>query len=29
MPFAAPLEHAFLEPEPDHLYRAMRDLAAA
>jgi 2-oxoisovalerate dehydrogenase E1 component beta subunit len=29
MPFAAPLEHAFLEPEPDHIYRAMRDLAAA
>ena len=29
MPFAAPLEHAFLEPEPDHLYRAMRALAAA
>jgi 2-oxoisovalerate dehydrogenase E1 component beta subunit len=29
MPFTAPLEHAFLEPEPDHLYRAMRDLAAA
>jgi 2-oxoisovalerate dehydrogenase E1 component beta subunit len=27
MPFAAPLEHAFMEPEPDHLYRAMRDLA--
>jgi 2-oxoisovalerate dehydrogenase E1 component beta subunit len=29
MPFASPLEHAFLEPEPDRLFRAMRDLAAA
>ena len=29
MPFAAPLEHAFLEPTPDHLYRAMRDLIAS
>jgi 2-oxoisovalerate dehydrogenase E1 component beta subunit len=27
MPYAAPLEHYFVEPEPDHLYRAMRDLA--
>jgi 2-oxoisovalerate dehydrogenase E1 component beta subunit len=27
MPFAAPLEHFYLEPEPDHLYRAMLDLA--
>ncbi|MBI3647605.1 MAG: alpha-ketoacid dehydrogenase subunit beta [Actinobacteria bacterium] len=27
MPFAAPLEHYFIEPEPDHIYRAMRDLA--
>jgi len=29
MPFAAPLEHAFLEPEPDRLFRAMLELAAA
>jgi 2-oxoisovalerate dehydrogenase E1 component beta subunit len=29
MPFAAPLEHAFLEPEPDHIYRAMLALATA
>jgi 2-oxoisovalerate dehydrogenase E1 component beta subunit len=29
MPFASPLEHAFLEPEPDRLFRAMRSLAAA
>ena len=29
MPFAAALEHAFLEPAPDRLFRAMRDLAAA
>jgi 2-oxoisovalerate dehydrogenase E1 component beta subunit len=27
MPYAAALEHFFVEPEPDHLYRAMRDLA--
>jgi 2-oxoisovalerate dehydrogenase E1 component beta subunit len=27
MPFAAPLEHFYMEPAPDHLYRAMRDLA--
>ena len=27
MPFAAPLEHFFMEPEPDQIYRAMRDLA--
>jgi len=27
MPFAAPLEHFFMEPEPDQLYRAMRELA--
>src|SRR6059036_1539836 len=27
MPFAAPLEHFYLEPEPDHLYRSMRELA--
>jgi 2-oxoisovalerate dehydrogenase E1 component beta subunit len=27
MPYAAALEHYFTEPEPDHLYRAMRDLA--
>ncbi len=27
MPYAAPLEHFFVEPQPDHLYRAMRDLA--
>jgi 2-oxoisovalerate dehydrogenase E1 component beta subunit len=29
MPFATPLEHFFMEPEPDHLYRAMRELALA
>jgi 2-oxoisovalerate dehydrogenase E1 component beta subunit len=29
MPFAAALEHAFLEPEPDGVVRAMRALAAA
>jgi 2-oxoisovalerate dehydrogenase E1 component beta subunit len=29
MPYAAALEHFFMEPEPDHLYRAMRDLAHA
>jgi 2-oxoisovalerate dehydrogenase E1 component beta subunit len=27
MPFAAPLEHFYLEPEPDHVYRAMLALA--
>jgi 2-oxoisovalerate dehydrogenase E1 component beta subunit len=27
MPYAASLEHYYTEPEPDHLYRAMRDLA--
>ena len=27
MPYAAPLEHYYTEPEPDHLYVAMRDLA--
>ena len=27
MPYAAPLEHYFTEPAPDHLYVAMRDLA--
>jgi 2-oxoisovalerate dehydrogenase E1 component beta subunit len=27
MPFAAPLEHYFMEPEPDHIYARMRDLA--
>ncbi|HEY7668253.1 MAG TPA: alpha-ketoacid dehydrogenase subunit beta [Actinomycetota bacterium] len=27
MPFATPLEHFFMEPEPDHLYRRMRELA--
>jgi 2-oxoisovalerate dehydrogenase E1 component beta subunit len=27
MPFAAALEHFYLEPEPDHIYRRMRDLA--
>jgi 2-oxoisovalerate dehydrogenase E1 component beta subunit len=27
MPFAASLEHFYLEPEPDHLYRHMLDLA--
>ena len=29
MPFAAPLEHYFMEPEPDHLYARMRALAHA
>ena len=29
MPYAASLEHFYMEPEPDHIYRAMRDLAAA
>ena len=29
MPFASPLEHAFLEPVPDRLFRAMRSLALA
>jgi 2-oxoisovalerate dehydrogenase E1 component subunit beta len=27
MPYAAPLEHFYTEPSPDHLYRAMLDLA--
>jgi 2-oxoisovalerate dehydrogenase E1 component beta subunit len=27
MPFAAPLEHFFMEPEPDQVYRRMLDLA--
>ena len=27
MPYAAPLEHFFVEPAPDHIYAAMRDLA--
>jgi len=27
MPYAASLEHYYTEPQPDHLYRAMRDLA--
>jgi 2-oxoisovalerate dehydrogenase E1 component beta subunit len=27
MPFAASLEHFFMEPEPDHIFRAMVDLA--
>ncbi len=27
MPFAAPLEHYYLEPEPDHIYRGMLELA--
>ena len=27
MPFAASLEHFYMEPEPDHIYRAMRELA--
>jgi 2-oxoisovalerate dehydrogenase E1 component beta subunit len=27
MPFAAPLEHFFLEPEPDQVYARMRELA--
>ncbi len=29
MPFAAPLEHYFMEPEPDHIYAQMRELASA
>jgi 2-oxoisovalerate dehydrogenase E1 component beta subunit len=29
MPFATPLEHFYMEPEPDQVYRAMRDLARA
>jgi 2-oxoisovalerate dehydrogenase E1 component beta subunit len=28
MPFAAALEHFYLEPEPDLIYRHIRDLAA-
>ncbi|MGZ8578006.1 MAG: alpha-ketoacid dehydrogenase subunit beta [Actinomycetota bacterium] len=27
MPYAAALEHFYMEPEPDHIFRAMRDLA--
>jgi 2-oxoisovalerate dehydrogenase E1 component beta subunit len=27
MPFAGPLEHYYVEPQPDHLYRGMLDLA--
>jgi 2-oxoisovalerate dehydrogenase E1 component beta subunit len=27
MPFAAPLEHFFMEPEPDQIYSRMRELA--
>ena len=27
MPYAASLEHFYMEPEPDHIYRAMRTLA--
>lgn len=27
MPFAGPLEHYYVEPEPDHIYRRMLDLA--
>ena len=27
MPFAAALEHYYMEPEPDQIYRRMRDLA--
>jgi 2-oxoisovalerate dehydrogenase E1 component beta subunit len=27
MPYAAPLEHYFMEPSPDHIYLAMRELA--
>jgi 2-oxoisovalerate dehydrogenase E1 component beta subunit len=27
MPYAAPLEHFYLEPEPDHVYRKMLELA--
>jgi 2-oxoisovalerate dehydrogenase E1 component beta subunit len=29
MPFAAPLEHFFMEPEPDQVYARLRDLASA
>ncbi len=29
MPYASALEHFYMEPEPDHIYRAMRDLAAS
>ena len=29
MPFAAPLEHFFMEPEPDQIYARMRELARA
>ena len=29
MPFAAPLEHFFMEPEPDQIYTRMRELARA
>ena len=29
MPFATPLEHYFMEPEPDQVYRRMLDLARA
>jgi 2-oxoisovalerate dehydrogenase E1 component subunit beta len=29
MPYAAALEHFYMEPEPDHIYRAMRELALA
>lgn len=29
MPYAAPLEHYFMEPTPDHVYAAMRELALA
>ena len=27
MPFAGALEHYYVEPKPDHLYRGMLDLA--
>jgi 2-oxoisovalerate dehydrogenase E1 component subunit beta len=27
MPFSTPLEHFYMEPEPDHIYRRMLDLA--
>ncbi len=29
MPYATPLEHHFMEPSPDHIYVAMRELAHA
>jgi 2-oxoisovalerate dehydrogenase E1 component beta subunit len=29
MPFATPLEHFYMEPEPDQVYRRMRELALA